>query len=245
MPRTSRKSKSKDKSSASTRRRIMGASAGMSVDALQTVFSKIEDRMRTMISNGSSDKQIGHCLSKVWSDNFHRDLSAPAVRGMVVHYRAICGLPVGPQSDSKKRRKTRRRQRGGMAPLDYTMGQGISAPVYGRFPVDYSVTPSVLNSMNRYFESPVGRSCNSVAGHDAPGQSGGSFGAAVGLAAPVLSAPPNSVQLAQNNIVGSPYEFSSSSPVTQQAHNTQIKLDPYDPAGLSQLSGLRAVYQAY
>jgi hypothetical protein len=237
--RSSRKSSSQSRS----------ADSGMSVDALQAIFQRIEDRVRLMIERGSTDTAVGSCLSRAWNENFHRELSAPALRGMVMHYRAVLSLPAGKAGESGRYRtkKTRRnrKQKGGMAPLEYTMGPGSNLPVFGRFPVDYTVTPSVVNSMNRFFESSAGRSCNSVGGHDAPGQAGG--GIMDGLSMPVMpmSVPRNPLEGVVSTLQGAPIVNPPASPIVSHVHLTVPEPKPFDPSGLSELSTATSVYKGY
>jgi len=235
----------------------------MSVDALQNIFQRIEGRVATLIERNASDTDIGHCLARAWNDNFHTDLSEPAVKGMVMHYRAVLALPAasGDNKDKSKGRHTKRNakvrrlqsrkaQRGGMAPLGWTLGQGITAPVYGRFPTDYSNDATVLGSMNRYYESSIGRSCNSVAGHDAPGQGqgkgqgqyGGGFLDSLFMPHAPASVPRNSIEniISHGQIANPPV-----SPVSYHAHITTPTLRPYDPAGLTELTKLPSVYKGY
>lgn len=145
----------------------------MSVESLHSAFQGLDSKMAKMIASGRTDAELAGCLQREWSSTFQRDLSGPAIKGMVSHYRAV-------HRSSGGKRKTRRAQRGGMAPLDYVMGQGTTAAVYGQFPVPMYSDPSVMQSldMNRFFESPIGRSCNATGGFDAPTQRGGAaFGA--------------------------------------------------------------------
>jgi hypothetical protein len=144
----------------------------MSVESLHSAFQGLDTKMAKMITSGRTDSELASCLRREWSTVFHRDLSTPAVKGMVSHYRAVHRSSGGKR---KTRKSSAKSQRGGMAPLDYVMGQGSTAAVYGQFPVAMYSDPSVIQSldMNRFFESPIGRSCNATGGFDAPTQRGG------------------------------------------------------------------------
>jgi len=213
----------------------------MSVEALQNIFQRMEDRVRTMIQRGSSDKALGMCLTRAWNENFKRDISEPAVRGMIMHYRTVYALP---KSGKKMTRKMKRSQSGGMAPLEWTLGQGISAPIYGRFSMDYTTSPQVLDSLNRGFESPAGRVCNSLGGHDAPGQGqgGGGFFDAMFMPHAPASVPRNALEgVVSHGMIANP----ASSPVTYSVQPHVPTLKAYEPTSLSQLSTLPSVYKGY
>jgi hypothetical protein len=69
---------------------------------------------------------VADAIDKTWENLFHHGLSAAALKGLTMHYRALY----------RSRRTRKNKQRGGMAPLDWTLGQGTTAPVYGSFPVE-------------------------------------------------------------------------------------------------------------
>ena len=144
----------------------------MSVESLHSAFQGLDTKMAKMIAAGRTDSELASCLRREWSTVFHRDLSTPALKGMVSHYRAVHKATGGKR---KTRKSSAKSQRGGMAPMDYVMGQGTTAAVYGQFPVAMYSDPSVIQSLdiNRFFESPIGRSCNATGGFDAPTQRGG------------------------------------------------------------------------
>jgi len=60
-----------------------------------------------------------------------------------------------------------------MAPLDYQLGQGTAAVPYGIFPSEMGRVAVPALDNERFFESPVGRHCNTTGGMAAPFQSGG------------------------------------------------------------------------
>lgn len=246
----------------------------MSVEGLHTAFQTIDTRMAKMIAAGRTDGELASCLRREWSNTFQRDLSAPAVKGMVSHYRAVHRVGA--------RRTRRRRQKGGMAPLDYMMGQGTTAAVYGRFPVAIDTNPTAIQTldMNRFFESPIGRSCNATGGYDAPTQSGGGIEAptqtveelkgeieqqqrakqqtggsnlqtgggvldAIAMGHMPASVPRNVVEIGVSAVQGHPIANPNSSPV---AATVQVPLStpaPYDATAINPISSLAPVYQAY
>jgi hypothetical protein len=239
----------------------------MSVEGLHTAFQTIDARMAKMIGAGRTDGELASCLRREWSNTFHRDLSAPAVKGMVSHYRAVHRVGA--------RRTRRRRQKGGMAPLDYMMGQGTTAAVYGRFPVAIDTNPTVIQSldMNRFFESPIGRSCNATGGYDAPTQMGGATAQrgstveelkheveqqqkgkqqtgggvldAIGMGHMPASVPRNIVEMGVSAVQGHPIANPNSSPVAATVHVPTSAPAPYDATAINPITSLAPIYQSY
>ena len=152
----------------------------MSVEGLHASFEKIDGKIRALVQKGASTTELAACIRRSWAHHFQRPLSEAAVQGLVTHYRAIYPGP-------KKTRKNKRGgqtggQTGGMAPLDYQVGQGLTTDPYGIFPSEMGrVAVSALDN-ERFFESPVGRHCNTTGGYAAPGQAGGFDGQADGQA---------------------------------------------------------------
>lgn len=233
----------------------------MSVESLHSAFQGLDTKMAKMIASGRTDAELAGCLQREWSSTFHRDLSGPAIKGMVSHYRAVHRSAGG-------KRKTRRAQRGGMAPLDYVMGQGTTAAVYGQFPVAMYSDPSVMQSldMNRFFESPIGRSCNATGGFDAPTQKGGASVEALkaqleedkelqqeggglldalGMGHMPASVPRNVVEMGVSAVQGHPIANPPATPVAAAISAQPVALTPYNPTAVSQISDLAPIYKGY
>ena len=99
-----------------------------------------------MIGKGATDSEVAVCIQKSWLELFHIPVSGTAVKALVMHYRAVHG-----SSSKRVTRKSKRKgkgQHGGMAPLDYMMGQGLTSQSFGRFPVEMGTTPNVLNGLD-------------------------------------------------------------------------------------------------
>lgn len=210
----------------------------MTVEGLHASFEKIDDKARAGINRGMTDSDLSACIERAWTEQFHMGLSHAAVRGLVTHYRAI-------HHSSGAKRKTRKAQKGGMAPLGYTMGQGLPDATFGRFPVPEASAANY--DLNRFYESPVSRACDSTGGAPAPGITnpvpkpflyGGGFLDALGMGHPPQSVPPNVAQTTANALAGSPVTFPSASPVTQSANLTQPMLLPFDSTGISKITSL-------
>ncbi len=219
------------------------------VEGLHNTFEKIDGRVRCMIERGKPDTALSCCIRKAWREFFKQDLSDPAVHGMIRHYRSVYS-PKG-----RRATRTASRQVGGMAPLDYTMGQGITGDVYGRFPVEMGATPSVVASLDRFFESPIGRHCNDSGGFRAPPQSGGrrrtrsqrGGGVFDGLFQPhaPASVPRNVVETGLSSIQGAPIRNPQASPIEYSASLRTAPLQPFNPSGISAMTSLAPVYQGY
>lgn len=221
------------------------------VEGLHSAFEKIDDRVRSLIEKGRTESELARCVEHAWQEFFHRGLSSPAVQGMVRHYQAVY-RPKG------AKRVTRKVQKGGMAPLDYTMGPGITDAVYGRFPVEMGATPSVVQSLDRFFESPIGRHCDSTGGYNAPAQvggrgrktrgrkqrGGGVFDALFMPHAPA-SVPRNVIETGLSTIQGRPIVNPAASPVTYTPSITTPDLKPFNPTSISPMSSLAPIYQPY
>jgi len=170
---------------------------------------------------------------------------------MIMHYRALYSS-----------RKTRKAQKGGMAPLEYSGGQG-SASVYGRFPVEGGSSSKYVHDLgliNRTFESSIGSSCTRQQGGSRKQrqrrQRGGGIldtatslitdsgiGQSVGMGHTMASVP--------NNIVDTGAKALMGSPVAVKTHPTDPtwKLRIFDPKafdakGMQQFQ-IEPIYQSY
>lgn len=220
-----------------TRRK--GQSETLSVAVLHTAFEKLDERMRMEISRGATDSELGACLKGQWSTLFQSSLSPAAIRGMVMHYRAL--YKAGPR---KTRKAGRRGQKGGMAPIGYGLGQGIADPVYGRFPVDMGATPRVVASLDRFYESPVSRACDSTGGHDAPvgpQAGGGLFDTMLAGKAPA-SIPHNFVEIGVSAVQGAPIRNPPADPVAPAWQLAVPQPTVFNPSGISNISDLAPIY---
>lgn len=119
-----------------------------------------------MIEQGKMDDDLSSAIDRMWNNLFQADLTTADIEELLAHYRRMYG--------ARRTRKARRKgkQVGGMAPLNYTMGQGITGTEFGRFPESISA-PQPLAALDRFFESPIGRDCNATGGFPAPTQTGG------------------------------------------------------------------------
>jgi hypothetical protein len=218
--------------------RRAGKSPAMSVEALQGSFSVIDTKVARAIEGRASDAELVGVIQAAWNAQFHRPLSAAASRGLIEHYRAVH------TEGGAKKRRTRRRQRGGMAPLDWTLGQGTTLPVYGSFPVEVGMSAQAVRTldMNRFFESSVSRACDSTGGAPAPAQKGGSksraqhggglFDALVMGHAPA-SVPHNVIEMGVSAVQGAPIGNPSSDPIRGAIPLASQPLRPFDTTGLS------------
>jgi hypothetical protein len=200
------------------------------VESLHASFETVDRRIRALIERGATDAEVGRALQRLWSDLFHDELSAPATTGMIKHYRA-----------TSKRRT--RKQRGGMAPLGLTMGQGSTASTYGAFPDSMATTGHVIQSLDRFFESPISRSCDSTGGYP-PQNGGGLLDSLLGLHAPA-SVPHNALEVGVSAVQGAPIANPNPNPVVAAAPTTTAPLHPFSPQRITQVTDLSSVHQGY
>lgn len=213
-------------------------SGGLSVATLHASFEKMDNKVRAAIGRGISDAELASCIRSQWSSLFHGTMSPAAVRGMVMHYRALYGK--GP-------RRTHKRQRGGMAPMAWTLGQGISDAMYGRFPVDMGATPRVVASLDRFYENPVSRACDSTGGHDAPvgltsGQTGGGLLDGILAGHGPMSVPRNIIEQSISAVQGAPIQDPPADPTTPTWQLQHPPSAVFDPKPISNLAGLAPIY---
>ena len=203
----------------------------MTVEALQASFEKVDRRIRAIVEAGKSDGAVADCIRKAWEDQFHTGLSTPAVKGLTSHYRAVVRA---------RRTRKARGQVGGMAPLDYTLGQGITAPVYGRFPVEMGTQPDVVRSLDRFYENPISRGCDSTGGFPAPQQGGGLWDAVTAGHMPA-SVPRNILETAVSTLQGRPIANPPASPISATVPGVGYTPTPYPVQAINQITELAPI----
>jgi hypothetical protein len=224
--------------------RKAGRHGALSVEALHASFEKMDARLRGAVESGVTDSELGRAVERAWSSSFQKELSAPAVQGLVAHYRGLYG-------GSRKGRRTRRAQRGqhgGMAPLSWTMGQGTTGTVWGRFPDDFSTSAQAVRSldMTRFNENSVSRSCDSTGGRDtlASQKGGGIIDNLWNLHAP-MSVPRNPIETAVTTLQGAPVMNPPADPTATTWRMAVATPTPFDSSAISSLSGLAPVFKGY
>lgn len=218
------------------RRHTRRASPQMTVEGLHASFEKLDVKARTLVSQGATDTELGHGIHRAWSEQFHTDLAPAAVRGLVAHYRAVL-KGVG----KHKTRKARRSQRGGMAPVGWTMQPGMIG-MYGRFPVEMGTSPSALTTMDRFYESQISRACDSTGGYPAPGQKGAGVIDSIMNGFAPASVPRNAVEMTTSAVQGRAILNPSSDPVVSRVPAATFEPAPYNPQALTQISSLAPIY---
>jgi hypothetical protein len=225
-----------------TRRVTRRAGRGpvMSVEALQGSFSAIDAKVTRAIEKRSSDAELVGVIQTAWHAQFRRPLSLAATRGLIEHYRAV---HTEGGASKRRTRKAGRRQRGGMAPLAWTMGQGATVPVYGSFPVELGMSAQAVRALDvgRFFESPISRACDSTGGAPAPSQKGGSLFDAFLMGHAPSSVPSNivetTVRTAQGVAPTGPYD-----PVRASIPTAVTSMKPFDTTQMSPVTSLAPVW---
>lgn len=220
--------------------RRAGKGMVMSVEALQSSFSAIDMKVARAIQARASDAELVSAIQSAWHAQFHRPLSLAATRGLVEHYRAVH------REEGVSKRRTRRAgrrgrgQRGGMAPIDWGMGQGTTVPVYGSFPVEVGMSAQAVRALDvgRFFESPISRACDKTGGMDAPNQSGGGLLDAMGLGHVPASVPRNVLEMGVSAVQGAPIANPPSDPMRSSAPGGGPVGAAPRPFDTSQVSGI-------
>ena len=223
--------------------RKAGRHGALSVEALHASFEKMDTRLRGAVESGVTDSELGHAVERAWSSAFQKELSAPAVQGLVAHYRGLYG-------GSRKGRRTRRarKQRGGMAPLDWTLGPGSAATTFGRFPDDFSTSAQAVRSLDltRFNENSVSRSCDATGGRDtlASQKGGGIFDNLLAGHMPA-SVPRNGFEGAAAFVQGATTANPPAAPEVATWRPAVAAVQAFDTSAVQSLSGLAPVYQGY
>jgi hypothetical protein len=222
--------------------RRAGRGPVMSVEALQSSFSTIDDKVARAIEGRASDAELVAAIQSAWHAQFHRPLSLAATRGLVEHYRAI--HTEGGVKKRRTRRAGRRGQRGGMAPIAWTMGQGSTLPVFGAFPVEVGMSAAAVRSLDvgRFFESPISRACDRTGGEDPPKQSGGGLLDAIGMGHAPASVPRNIVEIGVSAAQGHPIMNPPSDPVRGSIDMASSTIRPFDTTQIAPITSLAPVW---
>jgi hypothetical protein len=224
------------------------SAAYSSIEGLHASFDRINNKIKMMLDSGKSDADLARAIRTAWSEQFHSILSDTAIHGMVVHFRKIHKGQKG--GSSLNQIHSAYHASGGsslnMAPLGAEMSQGTTTPVYGEFPIGFTGSPesgAMVKALDlgRFYESDVGRSCDSTGGQSAPQQTGGSFWDALLNGAPLRSVPPNSVELAQDAITATRTGFPSSDPVSGSVALQASNPTPFDVGNVHSFSQLSSV----
>ncbi len=210
----------------------------VTVESLQASFESIDKKIRTLIARGKTDASLLEQLKRAWNEQFHMSPSPAALRGLLQHYRA---------TSSKRVTRKAEKQRGGMAPLDYTMGQGSTDMVYGRFPVEIGTSSQVVRAldMDRFFENPISRGCNSTGGFDAPKQTGGGVFDAAMMGHMPASVPRNVLETTVSATQGHTIANPSPSPVAAHVATVTPSVQPFDTTQISQFTSLAPVFKGF
>jgi hypothetical protein len=161
-------------------------------------MKRLDAHMKAVLAKNPSAARAH--LEKKWLEFFGAPLTPAAAKGLIVHYEKLYG------------RRATRKQRGGMAPINYMMGQGSTDYTYGRFPTPMS-DPQVIRALDlpRFSENRGGRACDSTGGFD-PQAGGGLFDSLANGYLPA-SVPRNLLETAGSAITSRPIADGNPSPV--------------------------------
>lgn len=213
------------------------------MEALRAAFEKVNAQARDAVERGKPDSELSRTVQTAWESMFHQSLSAPALKGMVAHYRTVYR--------ARKTRKAGRvpygHQRGGMAAYNsaFDTAQGTTQPVYGSFPLEMGQTPQGqrgLDFVNRFFESSMARSCDSTGGAPAPGQRGGGMFDAFAMGHAPNSVPQNGVASLVSTIQGAPARDAPAAPEIPAWSMQSYTPQAFNSSQLTSISALAPVY---
>jgi hypothetical protein len=118
----------------------------MTIQELRRDLAAFTKETQAAVHKSSNDIEALKAVQTSWKTHFHGRLDTESAKGFVNHFR---------QSKSKK---TRRNQRGGMAPIAYQMGPGVpSAMTNGTFTTDVSTDKASQHDLDVYFNSGMSR----------------------------------------------------------------------------------------
>jgi hypothetical protein len=198
-------------------------------------MKRIDARMETVLAKNPQMARAQ--LEKAWREFFGVPLTPVAAKGLLMHYEKLYG-----------RRATRKaakgnRQRGGMAPINYMMGQGNTDYTYGRFPTPMS-DPQVVRGLDlgRFYENRGSRACNTTGGFDPPGQKGAGFFDSISAGYVPASVPRNLLETVSSSFSSRPISDGNPSPIKDH-----VPLAVSDPrafdAKFSSLGELRPIHR--
>lgn len=115
-----------------------------------TTIAQIQRRMSAFdtFARGEDDTEK---IQKKWHTLFGTNLDKSTATSFAKYYRKM------------KNRTTSKKQRGGMAPLTYTMTPGANVSVYGRFPVEVGTDPASIRNLDVYFHDALTKDCGNPA----------------------------------------------------------------------------------
>lgn len=211
------------------------------MEGLRAAFEKVNAQARDAVERGKTDSELSRTVQTAWENMFHQSLSAPALKGMVAHYRAVYR--------ARKTRKAGRglRQHGGMAPYNSAIdtAQGITQPVYGSFPLEMGQTPQGMRGLdfvNRFFENSIQRGCDSTGGAPAPAQRGGGIFDAFAMGHALNSVPQNKLASLVSSVQGAPARDAPAAPEVRAWSMQTYTPQPFNSGQLTSISALAPVY---
>jgi len=218
-------------------RKVKSKRAPSTVEGIHSSFAVLDKEVTALINKGRTDSELVACIKNTWNNQFHTAISGPALKGMVMHYRKV---------HPSKRVSRKSKQVGGMAPLSYMMGPGITNNEYGRFPVEIGTSENTVRGLDlgRFYENNGGRSCDTTGGHAAPGQLGGGIWDALSMPQMPASVPRNFLETGVSSIQGAPIMNPHASPVSAQAPSESVFAPrPHDVTGISAISSMAPIYK--
>lgn len=208
------------------------------VEGLHSSMKRIDARMEAVLAKNPHAARAQ--LERAWREFFGVPLTPVATKGLLMHYEKLYGR----RTTRKARRgSSKGNQRGGMAPVNYMMGQGTTDYTYGRFPTPMS-DPQVVRGLDlgRFYENRGSRACNTTGGVDPPGQKGAGLFDSISAGYVPASVPRNLLETVSSSFSSRPISDGNPSPIKD--HVALAVSDPraFD-AKFSSLGELRPIHR--
>ena len=117
-----------------------------------TTIAQIQKSMRAFDTYARSHADVADIQAK-WTSLFDTHLDKKTATSFVQYYRKM----------KSHTRRSSKKQKGGMAPLNYTMTPGANVSVYGRFPVEVDTDPASIRDLDVYFHDALTKDCGNPA----------------------------------------------------------------------------------
>ena len=114
-----------------------------------TTISELQRKLKTFNTFAKKTTGDASALQKKWKSLFSESLSNTSAITFTKYYRDM----------RNSAKQTTRKQRGGMAPLNYDMTPGANVSVYGRFPVEVDTDMASIRDLDVYFSNSLTTGC--------------------------------------------------------------------------------------
>jgi hypothetical protein len=114
-----------------------------------TTISELQRKLKAFNTFAKKTTGDASALQTKWKSLFSEPLSNTSAITFIKYYRDM----------RNSAKQTTRKQRGGMAPLNYDMTPGANVSVYGRFPVEVGTDMASIRDLDVYFSNSLTTGC--------------------------------------------------------------------------------------